>query len=30
MEKRFFDETNGLWYELGDGYYYPYAFCLQC
>lgn len=23
MEKRFFDETNGLWYELGDGYYYP-------
>ena len=23
MEKRFFDETNGLWYELRDGYYYP-------
>ena len=23
MENQFFDETNGLWYELGDGYYYP-------
>lgn len=23
MEKQFFDEANGLWYELGDGYYYP-------
>lgn len=23
MEKQIFDETNGLWYELKDGYYYP-------
>ena len=23
MENQFFDETNGLWYELRDGYYYP-------
>lgn len=23
MENQFFDETNGLWYELKDGYYYP-------
>lgn len=23
MEKRIFDEKNGLWYELQDGLYYP-------
>ena len=23
MVNQFFDETNGLWYELKDGYYYP-------
>lgn len=23
MENQFFDETNGLWYELRDGYYCP-------
>lgn len=24
MENQFLDETNGLWYELRDGYYYPH------
>ena len=23
MEKQFFDKSNGLWYELQDGNYYP-------
>ena len=23
MEKKIFDKSNGLWYELRNGYYYP-------